>query len=99
MNMKTLFIVGSCTERRTVADLGAKMASMNQVVVFLFIREGCQCLGDEDFIDSIDFAAGRYALKEYVYDNRITSIKGVEVTDYDGWVNLLEECENVVSWT
>src|SRR3989337_1969717 len=97
--MRTLFIIGSCTARRTVAELAAKMASLDYEVSFLFIKDGCQCLTDRGFINSIDFAEGRYALKECIDEKFFRSIQSVDVIDYDGWVRLLEECENIVSWT
>jgi len=97
--VRTLFIIGSYHETRILTKLAARMAALNHKVMFLFIKEGCLYLKDEKFVDSIDFAEGRNALKGCVEENLVNSIKGVDVIDYDGWVRLLEACENVVSWT
>jgi len=49
---------------------------------------------------TLRFAEGIYVLEEDCRSRGLQGrlVEGVEATDYDGWVDLLEACDRVVSW-
>lgn len=99
--MRVLFVVSRMQETRTVFKLAEIMAEDGCQVLFLFIQEGCRHSADLGLMRALNFAGGVYVLRE---DCRSLGLlkdlaEGVKAIDYDGWVDLLEACGKVVSWT
>jgi len=98
--MRLLFVVGHAQETETVFRLADEMARDGGRIVFLFIGDGCRHAADPELMRTLRFAEGIYALEADCRSRGLQDrlVEGVEATDYDGWVDLLEACDRVVSW-
>jgi sulfur relay protein TusB/DsrH len=98
--MSVLFVVGRFQESVTAFRLAEEMARDGAKIDFLFTRKGCLHATDRELIRSLEHAGGVHCLKpdceaEVILDK---IADGVKLTDYDGWVRLLEGCGKIVSW-
>lgn len=94
--MSVLFVVQGFQETETVFSIAAKMAETGHGVVFLFTQKGVRHLTDRRLVASLSYAGGISCLEHEGegYD----LCEGVEMIDYEGWVELIEACERIVSW-
>lgn len=99
--MSILFIISSFQETSTAFNVAARMARRGHDVLFLFIRGGCRHVTDLELVSSISFSRGVYFLEQdsTPEDTRFRVVEGVKQVDYSGWVELLELCDRVVSWS
>ena len=94
--MSVLFVVQGFQETETVFSIAAKMAERGHGVVFLFTQKGVRHLTDSGLMASLSYALGINCLEHEGegYD----LCEGVEMIDYEGWVELIETCDKIVSW-
>lgn len=92
--MKTLFIISKPPETRAIFDLAKSMAIHGDQVIFLFAGEGRRCAQDRELMNYLSFSV-RYVLREG--SEKVESSGAAEI-NYDGWVELLESCDRIVSW-
>ena len=92
--MGTLFVVGRPLETETLlVTLEGRVAQGEEVHV-IFVQGGVGNAADEKLVRRMSFARSLSCLDE---DAEI--VEGVERMDYIGWVQLIEKCEKIVSWT
>lgn len=98
--MRALFIVSRQLEDDTAFRLAEGMVEEGCPVSFLFIGGGCRHAADRGLEGALRFAEGIHVLREDCRDMGLLGslAEGVEAVDYEGWVDLLEACEKVVSW-
>ena len=99
--MKVLFVVSRAKKAETVFRLAEKMSDGGRRIILLFTGEASHYATDAELVKYLHFAEGIYALKVEGMSGGLPSDfpEGVEPTDYSGWVELLEACDRVVSWT
>lgn len=99
--MRVLFVVSRLHGARTVFRVAERMAEEGGHVIFLFIQEGCRHAAAPEVVRTLGFAEGIYALREDCMSSGLLDdlVEGVQAVGYSGWVDLLEACERVVSWT
>jgi len=88
--MRVLFLINRPQSWETFR-LAKGVAEGGAEVVILFVGDGCEHLRDKDLIGSLGFA-DLYALCD-------GCLPPVGAVDYEGWVGLLEGCDETVSWT
>lgn len=99
--MLVLFVVSKFQETGTLFGLAGELIKAGNRVQFLFIQEGCYHSADKDLIKALDLTDGLYALREDCIALGIIddAAELVRTIDYCDWVELLEACDRVVSWT
>ncbi|MCW3979625.1 MAG: DsrH/TusB family sulfur metabolism protein [Candidatus Bathyarchaeota archaeon] len=98
--MSVLFVIGRFQEGGTAFRLAEEMARDGHMIRFLFTGEGCRHAVDRESMRSIDYAEVAHCLKsDCEAEGLLDKIAdGVETIGYDGWVELIEDCEKIVSW-
>jgi hypothetical protein len=91
-----LFVVQGFQEAETVFSIAAKMAERGHGVVFLFTQKGVRHLTDRGLIAGLSYARGINCLEHE--GSGYNLCEGVEMIDYEGWVELIEASEKIVSW-
>jgi len=94
--VSVLFVVQGFQETETVFSIAAEMAERGHGVVFLFTQKGVRHLTDRGLIASLSYAGGINCLEHEGSGYDLSD--GVEMIDYGGWVELIEDCEKIVSW-
>jgi hypothetical protein len=74
--------------------IARRVAAQGKKILILFTSDGCRLAENPQLVDSLGFAR-LFALR----DDLRKPVKGVEVIDYEGWVNLLEYCNKTACWT
>jgi sulfur relay protein TusB/DsrH len=100
--MTWLLVFGESPEEAgDLLGIVEEVAQAGEKFMLLLIHEACKSAVDKPFCKemrrrSVDL----YVLGEDLAEGLLGRvIKGVEVVDYDGWVELLEQCDKVFSWT
>ncbi|UCD45404.1 MAG: hypothetical protein JSV27_02595 [Candidatus Bathyarchaeota archaeon] len=93
--MSVLFVVQGFQETETVFSIAAKMAERGQIV-FLFTQKGVRHLTDRRLTASLSYAGGINCLEHE--GSGYDLCDGVTMIDYEGWVELIEASEKIVSW-
>jgi sulfur relay protein TusB/DsrH len=98
--MSVLFVVGRFQDSVTAFRLADEMTRDGAKIDFLFTGKGCLHATDRELVRSLEYAGGIHCLKPDCEAEGILDIiaDGVKLTDYDGWVRLLEDCGKIVSW-
>jgi len=92
---------GSPEEAGDLLKIVEEIAQAGEKFMLLLIHEACKLAADKHFCEETRrLDMDLYVLREDLAEGLLGQvIKGVEVVDYDGWVELLEKCEKVFSWT
>jgi len=99
--MTVLIILFGMEESKTVFRLADEMAQDGNQIIFLFTGESSSRTFEQTVTEARRFAKSIYVLKESIgslYPHAPLP-EGIGVIDYGGWVELLEDCDRVVSWT
>jgi sulfur relay protein TusB/DsrH len=98
--MSVLFVLGRFQENATAFRLAEEMARDGAKIDILFTRKGCLHATERELVRSLEYADGIHCLKSDCEAEGILDkiADGVRLTDYDGWVRLLEDCGKIVSW-
>jgi sulfur transfer complex TusBCD TusB component (DsrH family) len=98
--MRVLFVILGFQKVSTVFDAAERMAEREHEVQFLFVHDGCRHVVDPELMGSMSYAEGVYCMeKDYVSEGLHDRSVGVMWVDYSGWVELLEQCDRLVSWS
>ena len=100
-SLSVLFVVGQFQKNATAFRLAEEMARDGLKINFMFTGKGCLHTTDLELVRSLEHTGGVQCLKpdceaEGILEKKIAD--GVKLTDYDGWVRLLEDCGKIVSW-
>jgi len=99
MKVSVLFVIGRQDGVETAVEIARRVAEEGEGVTFLFIRDGIRHAQDRDLISGIGFCDGIYVLKPDDEGSGIEELpEGVSLISYDGWVELIEGSERLVSW-
>jgi hypothetical protein len=90
----TLFVVGRPLETETLLVTMEGLVAQGEEVHVLFVQGGVGNAADEKLVRRMSFARSLSCL-----DADAEVIDGVNRVDFHGWVQLIEECERIVSWT
>ena len=94
--LKFLFYVQDFQRGSTVFEIAARLAEKREEVVFMFAQKGIRHLVDRGLMRSLSYAESINCLESEASD---LDIKGeVVMLDYRGFVKLIEECPQIVSW-
>jgi hypothetical protein len=91
--MGFLFVISD--EFSTAIKLASIVAKQGTDVSILFIGEAYKYAEELDLIEKINFTDDVFFLKE---NSKSVNVEGVETIGYAGWVELIEENEQIVSW-
>jgi sulfur relay protein TusB/DsrH len=85
----------------TVVKLAKKMSEGGFAVVILLARAAANFAANPKIMGSLNFAEGVYVLQ---VDRGLRGSAGetagrVKSVDYDGFLELLENCEKIISWS
>lgn len=99
--MSVLFVVSRLQKTSTVFDTAARMAEKGHEILFLFTRDGCQHVTDPELVGSMTYAKGLHCLEQDCASEELRRrlVRGVKPITYSDWVELLEQCDTVVSWS
>jgi hypothetical protein len=94
--LKFLFYVQGFQRASSVFEIASRLAEKGEAVVFMFTKKGIRHLVDRGLMRSLSYAESINCLESEVSD---MDIKGdVVMLDYPGFVKLIEECPQIVSW-
>jgi hypothetical protein len=86
----TLFVIGRPLVTETLLATMEALAAREEIHV-VFVQGGVVNASDENLLERMSFAKSLSCLD--------ADSEGVEHVDYLGWLNLIEVCEKIVSWT
>ena len=92
--MSTLLVVGRSLETETLLVTMEGLVAQGEEVHVIFVQSGVGNAADEKLVRRMSFARSLSCL-----DADAEVVNGVERVDFHGWVQLIEECEKIVSWT
>jgi len=92
--MGALYVISDRQSASTAIALASKEKGD---VSILFIGEARGLVDDKEHRKTLDPTSRIYCLGGIT--NGMSQIEGVEIVDYSGWVELIEENERIVSWT
>lgn len=92
--MGVLYVISDRQSASTAIELASKE---KDDVSILLISEARGLVDDEEHRKTLDPTSRIYSLGDIT--NGMSQIEGVEVVDYSGWVELIEENDRIVSWT
>ena len=92
--MRVLYVISDRQSASTAIELASKERGD---VSILFIGEAHGLVDDQENRKTLDPTSRIYCLGDIANGRR--QIEGVEVVDYSGWVELIEENDRIVSWT
>lgn len=98
--MSILFMISRPQENPTAFESAHALHLRNMKVTFLFIQEACYYLVQNKTLESISFADGIFCIEpDPQIKEQIKMVDRVQLTDYNGWVQLIESNEKLVSWS
>jgi len=86
----TLFVIGRPLVTETLLATMEALAAEEEIHV-VFVQGGVVNASDESLLGRMSFTDSLSCLD--------ADSEGVERVDYLGWLNLIEVCEKIVSWT
>ncbi len=92
--MGVLYVISDRQSASTAIELASKE---RDDVSILLIGEARGLIDDRKHRKTLDPTSRIYSLGDIT--NGMSQIEGVEVVDYSGWVELIEENDRIVSWT
>ena len=92
--MGVLYVISDLQSASTAFELASKE---RDDVSILLIGEARTLVDDRGQRKTLGHTGKIYCLDGITKDT--SKIKGVEVLDYSGWVELIEENDRIVSWT
>ncbi len=92
--MGVLYVISDRQSASTAIELASKE---RDDVWILLIGEARGLIDDRKHRKTLDPTSRIYCLGDIT--NGMNQIEGVEVVDYSGWVELIEENDRIVSWT
>ena len=95
-----LFVVSRLQNTPTVFRTAERSARAGVKVMILFTEEGCRHAIDRELVTYLSYAEGLFCLEpdfdslglREKIDGRVGAI------DYGGWIELVEDCDRIVSW-
>ncbi len=92
--MGVLYVIYNRQSASTAIELASKEVDD---VSILLIGEARVLIDGREPWKTLDPMCRVYCLGDIT--NEMIQVDGVEIVDYSGWVNLIEENERIVSWT
>ena len=89
--MGTLFVIGRPLVTETLLTTMEALAAREEEIHVVFVQGGVVNVSDENLVERMSFTESLSCLDADSED--------VERVDYLGWLNLIEVCEKIVSWT
>ena len=97
--MGVLIVVSELQGGSTVFELARRMALAGERIDILFTGEACRCACDPGLVGSLGFAEGLHCLEPDLRKmGDEEPARGVRLIGYQGWVDLVEADERIVSW-
>ncbi|MDH5791574.1 MAG: hypothetical protein OEZ44_05255 [Candidatus Bathyarchaeota archaeon] len=97
--MSVLFIISRLQDSPTVFRAAERSAQAGMKVMILFTEGGCRHATDRELVASLSYAGGLFCLEPDSQGLREKIDGGVKRIDYGGWIELVEACDRIVSWT
>jgi hypothetical protein len=91
--MGVLYVISDLQSASTAFELASKERGD---VSILFIGEARGLADDKEHRKTLHHTSRIYCLGDIT--NGMSQSEGVEVVDYSGWVELIEENDRIVSW-
>ena len=92
--MGVLYVISDRQSASAAFELASKERGD---VSILLIGQARGLIDDKEHRKTLDHTSRIYCLGDII--NGRSQIEGVEVVDYSGWVELIEENDRIVSWT